>query len=50
MVLHLGGFVEDAGLWKPQVWYIRNAEAPYRFVKAQFDVSEEIDSPGKFRA
>jgi hypothetical protein len=34
--------VEDAGQWKPQVWYIRNSEAPYRDVKAEFDVSEEI--------
>jgi hypothetical protein len=44
MILHLGGFVEDAGQWKPQVWYIRNSEAPYREedVKAEFDVSEEI--------
>ena len=44
MVLHLGGFVEDAGQWKPQVWYIRNSEAPYRArdVKAEFDVREEI--------
>jgi hypothetical protein len=42
MVLHLGGFVEDAGQWKPQVWYIRNSEAPYRNIKAEFDVSEEI--------
>ena len=42
MVLHLGGFVEDAGQWRPQVWCIRNSEAPYRDVKAEFDVSEEI--------
>jgi hypothetical protein len=43
MVLHLGAFVEDhAGQWTPEVWYIRNAEAPYRHVNLNFDVSEEI--------
>lgn len=49
MVLHLGGFVEDAGQWKPQVWYIRNSEAPYQDIAAEFDVSDEIQHhlPGK---
>jgi hypothetical protein len=42
MVLHLGGFVEDADQWKPEVWYIHNTEAPYVNVRAKFDVSEEI--------
>ena len=43
MVLHLGAFVgDDAGEWKPEVWYIRNSEAPYQHVKEEFDVSEEI--------
>jgi hypothetical protein len=44
MILHLGGFVEDAGQWKPQVWYIRNstATAGYQNIAAEFDVSEEI--------
>ncbi len=47
MILHLGGFVEDAGQWKPQVWYIRNMRAMdafgYEDIAAEFDVSEEID-------
>ncbi len=52
MLLHLGGFVEDAGQWKPQVWYIRNMRAMdafgYTDIAAEFDVSEEIDSPPYF--
>jgi hypothetical protein len=46
MLLHLGGFVEDAGQWKPHVWYIRNATAPtgYQDIKDEFDVSEEIQT------
>jgi hypothetical protein len=38
MVLRLGGFVEDAGQWKPQVWYIRNsaADSGYGYVAAEF--------------
>jgi hypothetical protein len=50
MILHLCGFVEDAGQWKPQVWYVRNTtiDSNYQDVKAEFDVSEEIDSRGKF--
>lgn len=50
MVVHLGGFVEDAGQWKPQVWYIRNSEidSNYEDVWPQFKVSEEINSRGKF--
>ena len=49
MVLHLGGFVKDAGQSKPQVWYIRNSEAPYQNIRAAFDVYEEIPHyfPGK---
>jgi hypothetical protein len=43
MVLHLGGFVDDdAGGWKPEVWYIRNSVAPYIDVWSEFLVSEEI--------
>ena len=50
MILHLGGFVKVAGQWKPQVWYVRNTtiDSKYLDVKAEFDVSEEIDSLGKF--
>jgi hypothetical protein len=46
MLLHLGGFVEDAGQWKPQVWYIRNATAStgYQDIKDEFDISEEIQT------
>lgn len=47
MILHLGGFVEDAGQWKPQVWYIRNARGldalGYKDIVGEFDVpSDEI--------
>jgi hypothetical protein len=48
LILHLGGFVEeDAGQWKPQVWYIRNARAMdafgYTDIAAEFrDPSDEI--------
>lgn len=52
MVLHLGGFVEDAGQWKPQVWFIRNVKGldklGYRDIVDHFVASEEIDSKGKF--
>jgi hypothetical protein len=53
MLLHLGGFVEDAGQWKPQVWFIRNMRAMdafgYKDIAAEFNVSDEIDIhlPGK---
>jgi len=50
MIVHLGGFVKDAGQWKPQVWYVRNStiDSGYGTVNPYFDISEEIDSPGKF--
>ena len=46
MILHLGGFVEDAGQQKPEVWYVRNArgldELGYTDIVDEFDVSDEI--------
>jgi hypothetical protein len=52
MLLHLAGFVEDAGEWKPQIWFIRNAHGMdalgYTNIDDQFDVSDEI--PGYFPA
>ncbi len=50
MILHLGGFVEDAGQWKPQVWFIRNVRGLDELgqpanLASEFDVSEEIDQP-----
>jgi hypothetical protein len=50
MILHLGGFVEDAGQWKPQVWFIRNVRGLDELghpmnLASEFDVSEEIAQP-----
>jgi hypothetical protein len=46
MVLRLGGFVEDAGQWKPEIWHVRNATAGsgYRDTANEFDVFEGINS------
>lgn len=53
MILHLGGFTEDAGQWKPQVWFVRNVRGLNELgqpinIAAEFDISEEIDSPTYF--
>lgn len=46
MVLRLGGFVEDTGQWKPEVWQIRNASANsgYRDIQDCFSVLESVAS------
>ena len=44
LILHLGGFVEeDAGQWKPQVWFIRNARAMDAF--GYTDIAAEFLPP-----
>ena len=53
MVLHVGGFVEDAGQWKPQVWHVRNARTldafgNYTDIGTDFLHTEEIDTPQYF--
>lgn len=54
MILHLGGFGEAGGQWKPQVWFIRNVRGLDELgrpinVADEFDVSEEIDQPTYFQ-
>ncbi len=48
MIVHLCGFTQLDGQWKPQVWFIRNAhgmnETGYTDVRAEFSVSEELQS------
>ena len=54
MVVHLGGFAEDRGQWKPQVWFVRNMRGlddqgwPINMAD-EFDASEEIDQPTYFQ-
>jgi hypothetical protein len=53
MILHLGGFIEQAGQWKPQVWFIRNVRGLDELgqpmeLASEFDVSEEIAQPMYF--
>jgi hypothetical protein len=54
MMLHLGGFGEASGQWKPQVWFVRNVRGLDELgrpinIADEFDVSEEIDQPTYFQ-
>jgi hypothetical protein len=54
MLLHLGGFVEEAGQWEPRVLFVRNARTldalgNYTDIEADFLVTEELDTPGYFQ-
>lgn len=54
MVVHLGGFAEVDGQWKPQVWFIRNMRGLDKLGRPinmadEFDVSEEVDQPRYFQ-
>jgi hypothetical protein len=54
MTLHLAGFAEAGGQWKPQVWFVRNMRgmdtlgSPINIAE-DFEVSEEIDQPIYFQ-
>jgi hypothetical protein len=53
LTVHLGGFVERDGQWAPEVWFIRNSHGMdetgrYINVTHEFDVSEELSTPGRF--
>ncbi|MGZ4287334.1 MAG: hypothetical protein ACXVHB_23970 [Solirubrobacteraceae bacterium] len=53
LTLHLGGFAWKDGEWVPEVWFIRNSHGMdeagrYINVTNEFDVSEELSTPGRF--
>lgn len=53
LTLHLGGFVWRDGQWVTEVWFIRNSHGldeagRYINVTNEFDVSEELSTPGRF--